>query len=188
MAEGIILAAGFSSRAQGNKMLYQIDHKSMICHAIDSMKPHVSHIYVITGHYHDEIYEHLKSLNEVTCVKNENYPLGMFSSVKKGVSMIHEDFFVLPGDCPFVEGETYQSLLNSKGMIRVPQYNGRKGHPIWFDSNLIQEILIEPISSNLKNYRNKKGYETITVYDPKILNDMDTLEQLNDMNQNKGGI
>ncbi len=185
MAEGIILAAGLSSRAQGNKMLYPIDHKSMICHAIESMKPHVSHIYVITGHYHVEIQDHLKSLTEVTCVFNENYPLGMFSSVITGVSKVHEDFFILPGDCPLVKKETYEALLKGEGLIRVPVFQGRKGHPIWFEKKWIKPLLEEPMTSNLKTFRDHQGYSMIHVDDSHILNDIDTIETLKSLDTNR---
>ena len=61
MADGIILAAGYSSRAKTNKMLLIFKNKSLISHAIDGMMPFVSHVFVITGHYHQEIEE---ALNE----------------------------------------------------------------------------------------------------------------------------
>lgn len=66
MADGIILAAGYSSRAKTNKMLLLFENESLIIHSINGMMPFVSHIFVITGHYHQEIKDALKDLKNVT--------------------------------------------------------------------------------------------------------------------------
>jgi molybdenum cofactor cytidylyltransferase len=176
MPQGIILAAGYSSRTSSNKLLLEVDGKSLIYHAILSMQPYVEHIYVITGHYHESILEHLMSLCNVTCIKNDDYPKGMFTSVVVGAKMTNKDFFVLPGDCPFVSKETYQKLLSGTKKIRVPSYQGRKGHPIWIDDSLRELLIQTDLSSNLKVFRDHVGYEDIPVLDPNILVDIDTEE------------
>ena len=47
MAQGIILAGGFSSRTQNNKMRLSIDGKPLIFHTIEAMKPFVNKIYLL---------------------------------------------------------------------------------------------------------------------------------------------
>jgi molybdenum cofactor cytidylyltransferase len=116
------------------------------------------------------------SLCNVTCIKNDDYPKGMFTSVVVGAKMTNKDFFVLPGDCPFVSQETYQKLLLGTKKIRVPSYQGRKGHPIWIDASLRESLIQTDLSSNLKVFRDHMGYEEIPVLDPKILIDIDTEE------------
>lgn len=174
MPEGIILAAGYSSRTSTNKLLLEASGKSLILHAILSMQPYVSHIYVVTGHYHESISNHLKGLCNVTCIKNNNYEQGMFTSVITGVKMTSKDFFILPGDCPFVSAETYKKLLLGSGKIRVPSYQGKKGHPIWITQHLKNNLITWQEDSNLKAFRNQIGYEEIKVLDPNILMDIDT--------------
>lgn len=176
MAEGIILAAGYSNRAKTNKMLLMYKNKSLICHAIDGMMPFVSHIFVVTGHYKQEIEEAMKDLANVTCVENKDYHHGMFSSIQAGVRSLSEDFFVLPGDCPFIHGYTYELLLSGKKEMRVPSYLGRKGHPLFIEKHLIEPILNEPISSNLKDFRNRHDLQVMETEDPNILTDIDTIE------------
>jgi len=176
MAEGIILAAGYSSRAKTNKMLLLYKNKSLICHAIDGMMPFVSHIFVVTGHYHEEIEKAIKHLDHVTCIENKAYHQGMFSSIQSGVFSVNDDFFVLPGDCPFVHSSTYEYLLNGEKEMRVPSYLGRKGHPLFIEKHLIKFILDEPISSNLKDFRNRHDLQIIETQDPNILTDIDTIE------------
>lgn len=176
MAEGIILAAGYSSRAKTNKMLLMYKNKSLICHAIDGMTPFVSHIFIITGHFKKEIEEAVKGLKNVTCIENKDYHNGMFSSIQTGVRYVDKDFFVLPGDCPFVLSSTYELLLNGDKEMRVPSYLGRKGHPLFIKKHLIEPILTEPGSSNLKDFRNRHDLEVIETEDPNILTDIDTIE------------
>lgn len=175
MAQGIILAAGFSSRAKANKMLFEIQGVSLLEHAIASMKPFVSHIFVVTGHYESEINHRLSHDQSVSCIYNANYEKGMFSSIKTGVFVTDEDFFILPGDCPFVKKETYQALLHGDKQIRVPSYNRRRGHPIWIDFSLKESLLDEPIESSLKRFRDRHDFETIEVSDLHILDDIDTI-------------
>ena len=175
MAQGIILAAGFSSRAKSNKILFEIQGVSLIEHAIKGMKPFVSHIFVITGHYESEIKNSLSHDQHVSCVYNANYELGMFTSIKTGVFVTDEDFFILPGDCPLVEKETYQALLNGTKLIRVPSFNKQRGHPIWIDKSLSQSLLQEPDDSSLKAFRNRYDFETIEVSDSHVCDDIDTI-------------
>ena len=176
MADGIILAAGYSSRAKTNKMLLMFKNKSLIFHSIDGMMPFVSHIFVITGHYHQEIKDALKGLKNVTCVENKNYDQGMFSSIKTGALVVSNDFFVLPGDCPFVDALTYEKLLQGNKEMRVPSYQGKKGHPLFIQQHLIKELIDEPDSSNLRDFRNQHDLEIIEINDPNILKDIDTIE------------
>lgn len=177
MAQGIILAAGYSSRANTNKMLLELERKTLIMHAIDGMMPFVSHIFVVTGHYHNALYAVLKDSEKVTCLENNRYDKGMFSSIQIGVEAISDDFFVLPGDCPFVEPSTYKALLKGKMDMRVPIYNERKGHPLFIKKKLKGSLLKEDIASNLKVFRNKNELEIINVDDPNILIDIDTIKR-----------
>lgn len=173
MAQGIILAGGLSTRAETNKLLLVIKNKPLICHTIDNMRPFVDKIVVVTGRYHNEL---LPYLNDVEVVKNDNYVKGMFSSVKVGVSHINDDFFILPGDTPFVSKKVYESLLKGTFSIRVPLYVGKKGHPVFLKKENSKKILEEPDDSNLKNYIEAKGFESIEVDDDNCLTDIDTKE------------
>ncbi len=174
MVTGIILAGGESTRAGTNKMLLEVGGKPIIFHTIDSMRPFVDKIIVVTGKFHDELIQNLK---DVEVVFNKNYKDGMFSSVRAGVARAEGNFFILPGDCPCVSKETFKSLLDCDDFsIRVPAYNGRTGHPMYVNRKLRRHILHEPLDSNLRIVRDEVGYETIEVKDKNILNDVDTIE------------
>ncbi len=181
MAQGIILAAGFSSRVQTNKMLLKINGRYLIEHAILSMKPFTSHIYVVMGHYEKEIKEKIEHLEHVSFITNKHYEQGMFSSIQTGVFVMDEDFFILPGDCPFVSKKTYNALLQGTKKIRVPSYKYQRGHPIWVDKTLKEDLLKEPFTSNMKAFRNRYDFETIEGNDLHVLDDIDTLKDFQEL-------
>ncbi len=168
MAEGIILAGGKSTRMKKNKMLLDFSGHPIIWHTINGMKPYVSRIIIVTGRYDKEIRDALKN-EQVTFVYNKDYEKGMFSSVLAGVKETKDDFFVIPGDCPFVDGKTYQSLLNGTGDIRVPSYQGEDGHPIYISKKYKDELLKMSLDNNLKSFRDSKKYEIISVEDKNIV-------------------
>lgn len=176
MAQGIILAGGYSSRIGQNKMTLSYLGEPLICHCIKTMTPFVTTIFVVTGHYHDELVPLLQRFSNVTVIFNENYQQGMFTSVKAGVNHITEDFFIIPGDYPNVKASTYEQLLLSEEIIAVPVYQNRKGHPLFIKKTLIHDLQYEPIESNLKEFRNKYFFEEVRVNDEGILQDIDTLK------------
>jgi len=176
MRYGVVLAGGFSSRATCNKMVLKMDDDYMINKTIQSMLPFVDEVIVVSGHYHKDIVYAVKEWKHVTVVRNEFYGHGMFSSVKTGVKETFGDFFIVPGDCPFVCEEVYEALLMAQGEIRVPTYNGLKGHPIFLSGSLKQHLLDFDDDSHLKAFRDTKEVTYVTTNCPGILKDIDTLE------------
>lgn len=176
MIEGIILAGGKSTRAKTNKMLLCIDQKPLICHTIDGMKNHVDRIIVVTGRYDQEIREALKARTDISIVFNPNYEQGMFTSVKRGVKETTGDFFILPGDCPFIQDDIYEALVKGTKEIRIPTFEGNDGHPLFIKGSLKEELLRENDDSNLRLFRDKHECERIPVSNPFVLKDIDTIE------------
>ncbi|MCK5387996.1 MAG: nucleotidyltransferase family protein, partial [Candidatus Izimaplasma sp.] len=176
MIDGIILAGGYSSRIKKNKMVLLYNELPIICNVIESMKDFCNKIVIVTGHYHDEIVQVVSKYEQVIVIRNINYDLGMFSSVITGVKEINNDFFLTPGDYPLIQKETFRSLLNASGEIRVPIFNNRKGHPILIKKELIDPLLNEPVDSNLKVFRDRYTVNYIETTDEGVLIDVDTME------------
>jgi len=172
--DGIILAGGKSTRMKQNKLLLMYKEKPILFYAIEGMKDFVDNLYIVTGKYDQEIRDALKGL-DVKIITNENYEKGMFSSVQKGVEQVSSDFFLLPGDCPFIDRSTYQALLNGKADIRVPCYLNKDGHPIYISFKYKDEILSMPTNSNLKVFRDSKIYEIINVRDKFVITNLNTI-------------
>lgn len=176
MAQGIILAGGYSSRANSNKMAFLIDGKPLVLHTIEAMKPFVNKIIVVTGHYDEEIRSIVKEDKKIKIVCNKDYSKGMFSSVLCGVSHVTDDFFIIPGDIPFVHASTYEALLKGTKPVRYPTYRDKEGHPLFMKYELKEKLLKEGSESNLRIFRDKQEKEAIPTEDRNILVDIDTIQ------------
>lgn len=174
MINCIILAGGKSTRFGENKLLQNVFNLPLIKHTINSVPSFVDRIVIVTGKYHQELKE---ALNGFTLIENKDYEKGMFSSVLAGLKEIEGNFYVLPGDCPFVKAETFMKLMDEDALICVPTYKGKHGHPVFFDSSLKDKLLMEDVSSSLKAFRDKTGFKEVEVDDENILNDIDYYEE-----------
>ena len=186
MVEGIVLAGGFSSRMGKNKMALEIDKKPILIHTIESMKPFVERIYLVTGHYDQDIRTFIKEDDKVKIVCNKDYEKGMFSSILCGVHYVSGDFFILPGDLPFINAGTYDALLKGSKPVRYPTYKGKEGHPLFIKGFLKEKLLQEGIDSNLKKFRDKQEKEGIEVDDRFILRDIDTINEYKELLKERG--
>jgi molybdenum cofactor cytidylyltransferase len=176
--EGIILAAGLSSRLPAYKLTQVVKDKPLLLHTLDTMLMYCTKIYIVTGHKHKQIENLVKDYKNVVCVLNHVYEEGMFSSVKLGVSQTNDDFFMIPADCPFVLPSTYESLLENLGQVIIPSYDFKAGHPIRISHQLKNSIL-ESDKPHLRAFLNEYDKVYVTVDDPYILVDIDTPEDLN---------
>jgi len=178
--DGVILAAGYSSRAKTFKMELEIDKKAILQRCIESLYDECNKIIVVSGYKHEKIEKLVKDYSKVQIVYNEEFHKGMFSSVKKGIQNVTAKRFLLsPGDYPLISKAVVKRILEEEDEIVIPSFNKRGGHPILLNSNLIKEILLEPEDSNLKIYLSKKQRSYLNIDDEGILLDVDTIEDYN---------
>lgn len=174
--DGVILAAGYSSRANSFKMELQIDGKAILQRCIESLHDECSQIIVVSGYKHEKINKLVEGYSKVKVVYNEEFHKGMFSSVKKGIQNVtHEKFLLTPGDYPLISKDIVKCLIKEKSEIVIPSFNRKGGHPILLSSNLIKEILSEDDESNLKAFLSKKKCSYLNIEDMGILVDVDTI-------------
>lgn len=175
--DGVILAAGYSSRANAFKMELEIDKKPILQRCIEALYDDCNNIIVVSGYKHEKINELTKNYSKVRVIYNEEFDKGMFNSVKKGIQIVTgERFLLTPGDYPLINKDIIQKLLKEDDEIIIPSFNKKGGHPILINTYLIKEILAEPDDSNLKIYLNKKQCSHLNVDDEGILLDVDTIE------------
>ncbi len=176
--DAIILAAGYSSRVGDFKPALDLYGKSILQRCIESMSDLCENIIVVGGYQIDVIRDLTQDLPKVDVVKNENFDLGMFSSVRRGIKEVTSDrFLIIPGDQPVVKKETFKILLNKDADIVIPRYKGKKGHPALFNSKLAKEILSWEDTEILRNYiHSKKDVAIVDVDDAGIGLDVDTAE------------
>ena len=174
--EGIILAAGFSSRAGRNKLLLNVGGKSIIERCILSMYDVCTKIIVVGGHRIEDICPLVTGYSKVELIFNSDFGNGMFSSAKKGLSEVTgERFFITPGDYPMISKNTCRNMLEIDEDIVRPVFNGRSGHPVLMRSCLIDEILSDNTLKSMRDFIKSKPYYDLHVEDEGILLDVDDM-------------
>ena len=182
--EAIVLAAGYSNRANAFKMTLPLGHMSVLEHTISKFEGLCSRVIAVTGFKAELIEKEIAKISntnsysfQIQLVYNENFHQGMFTSIQKGCNEVKaETFFITPGDCPLVKKETVQLLAKHKGNVVIPSFQYKGGHPIKLSAQVKQKILETHPESNLRVVLNGYEKQYISVDDPGILMDVDTQE------------
>ncbi|MCH4889763.1 nucleotidyltransferase family protein [Acidaminobacter sp. JC074] len=175
--EGIILAAGMSTRFPENKMLQMIEGVTLIEKTVIKMAPYVNRIIVVVGHKSHLIEEILAKYDKVILAYNKDYKEGMYSSIKCGMALAGEDVYLIPGDMAFVSDKTYQKMSEQDGQILIPSYNMKSGHPIKLAYPIVKAIC-KSKHEHLRAFLNEYDKDYLVVEDPYILVDIDTKKDL----------
>ena len=172
----VVLAAGRSVRMNMFKPLLPFGESTVIETVVDNAIPFSKRVIVVVGFKADQIIK-MKSWNKkVLFVRNDNYKLGMFSSVKAGVEKVStKRFFITLGDQPHISSQIYRKLLGATdNNFIAPEYSGRLGHPVLLSEYVKRSILCSDISSTLKDVLKFFKPVTVKVDDDGVLFDMDT--------------
>ena len=182
--EAIVLAAGYSSRANAFKMTLPMGQMSVLEQTISKFEGLCSRVIVVAGFQAEIIQEEIVKIIsknaysfQIKFVYNENFNQGMFHSIQKGCNEVNAPtFFITPGDCPLVKKETVQLLAKHKGNVVIPSFNYKGGHPIKLSSEVKQKILETNPESNLRVVLGGYEKQYMNVDDPGVLMDVDTPE------------
>lgn len=138
-----------------------------------------SPVIVVLGAEAGEIRECAR--RDATFVVNPDSARGQITSMQCGLRAVPPEaggvLFTLV-DHPAVSAATIDALLDGAGgaLLRVPRYNGKRGHPIWFSRELIPEFLALDKSGAARDVvrRHADDTEFLDLDDPGILSDVDT--------------
>lgn len=140
---------------------------------------------VVVGHHRDDI---VRRLNIPNLVFNPNYEQGMVTSFQTGIRALppgSSGAVLFLVDHPVVESSTINALVNSfrPNRIVVPVFNGRRGHPVLFAREVLEEILALPPSqgANIVVRRDPGRLVEVFVDSPGILVDIDTPEDFENL-------
>jgi molybdenum cofactor cytidylyltransferase len=124
----------------------------MIRHVAEQLlETGVEEVLVVLGHEAAQVGAALEGL-PVRLIFNENYRLGMTSSIQTGVAALSTGcaaFLVCLGDMPLLSGGHYSALIHffeekkktQPAPIVRPAGAKGQGHPVLFDANYIPAIL-----------------------------------------------
>lgn len=186
MISGILLAAGESRRMGAPKALLFYQGQTFIARICAAfLSAGVDELIVVLGARAEELRQALPAHPALRTVVNLRYFQGQLSSLMTGIGALapeSEAAVVNLVDHPLVTAETIKALIASFRATPLPiliaSYQGRRGHPVLFSSQVYGEILAAPLDQGAKVVVRKDPARVreIQLDDPGILADIDTPE------------
>lgn len=192
----LILAAGASTRFDGNKFLTKVGDQNLLERTLEAFINHQElqkDVIVVTGYYTRELEPVLKNY-KVKQIHNPSFNLGMSSSIQIGMEElkdnIHEysGILVHPGDIPFITSQDLERLISSHetspDKIIIPKFNNKRGHPIIIPKLMFQEL--DNIGEETNGLRgliraSDSVVKYVNVNNQGILEDVDTKKDLDEL-------
>lgn len=179
----LVPAAGASSRCPEGKLLKLWRGKPLIQSLLDTLTQHpsVGRVLVVSGRFTEELRPLLAAYPNLECRHHPDWARGLSSTLKFGESLLPRGagFAVALADTPCVKPETLDRLLADADAadekIRVPVYQGRQGHPVYFPSWVRRHWhrLEGDSGAKVLLARWPRRVERLEVDDPGILRDFD---------------
>jgi len=194
--EALILAAGEARRfGRPKQLLPWGDGRTILSHVIETAEaaPGINTINVVLGAWFTEITTTLAiELQSVNVIRNPEWQVGMFSSLKAGLNEIVnrgqnsadarniDGIIVLLGDMPFITTKTLNqftdTISQSDSQPLIATEAGRPAHPYLIRPTHIGEILSLSGESGIRPFIQKEfpGARKITVEKSVGRRDIDT--------------
>ncbi len=188
----IILAAGESKRMQslGYKALLEFKGEPFLHHQIRCLEDigfKNEEILVVLSNKNKE--KHIQAIPYLFYCINEKPKRGAFSSIQCGLKKIMsineylDGVFILPVDTPCPKREVWQQLATnlfqslSDGMVSIPEYLGKKGHPVLLQKEFITYLLSLPSNKRLDYEIHNQKKVISKVDDEKVTLNINTPQQ-----------
>ena len=148
MIWAVVLAAGESRRMGTQKLLLPFGDTTVVAAVVRTAQAsRVGRTLVVLGADRDAVRLELEPRG-VEFAVNEDYPLGMLSSVQAGFRALPADAeaaVVMLGDQPFLPSRVVDTVIGAyeeggQGIV-IPAFQGRRGHPVLIDLKYRDEVL-----------------------------------------------
>ena len=176
--KAIILAAGTSSRTKKNKLTMIVNDKEILKYTVESIINFVDEVIIVAGFYTDLISQIFVDEKKVKVIYNDQFKLGVITSLKKGIIEADDDILILPGDFPLVNHKTFEMIIANSNEISVPRYFNKIGYPIKLSKREASNFLKEGITSDLLNFIKKRDISYIDLLDKGVIFDLNTIEDI----------
>ena len=181
----IVLAAGQSSRmGDTNKLLAEIQGKTMLRHAVDAvLGSRAVRCVVVTGFEADRISESLNGV-AVSVVHNEDFADGMSTSLKCGLSALTDDIdgaIICLADMPGVNATHLDSLISAfdphaDRAVCVASYNGKRGNPVLWSQAFFGQMmeLTGDVGARALMQKHRSVVHEVEMASDAVIRDVDT--------------
>jgi molybdenum cofactor cytidylyltransferase len=180
--DGVILAAGLSTRMERPKPLLMVGADTFVERALRTLRgAGCRRIHVVVNadaSWTDDIVA-----EDVDVVVNDQLDSEPVDSLRLVLARLDEDVegvLVLPVDLPLISEGTARALADSfraePTSLALPFHNGVAGHPVLVGRALFAEILTRRLDEGLRTLIMERGrtLREVKVTDPGILIDIDT--------------
>ncbi|MFQ5929555.1 MAG: NTP transferase domain-containing protein, partial [Acidobacteriota bacterium] len=180
----VILAAGKSRRMRSPKPLLEFQGKSFLRHIIDAHRMASLPVYVVLGEDRHCI-EQSVDLSDASVLVNPDPSRGQLSSLHTALERLtdREALVVHPVDHPLVRSQTIQELIDHfrrvSDCILIPEFQGRKGHPVLFPSRFYPDLKRAPLEEGARwvVHQNPESELRVPVDDPGVVQNINTPAQ-----------
>lgn len=182
---GLILAAGASSRMGAPKALLPIAGETFLDRLVSLLLPVCNPVAVVVGAHRGRIAEGIARGHDVVLVANPDPHRGMMSSLQCGLRALPPTasgvLFTLV-DCPAILPSTVDAVVHhffSQSLaVAVPEYNGRRGHPVCLSPAAVRDFLAAPFTTQPRDVvqLHRTPASILVVDDPGIVTDADLPE------------
>ncbi len=186
----IILAAGDSKRMGEIKGLLEYKGKPFLAYQIERLlEIGFWEIVVVLGKDSKIYQDKIPKLNDLIVTLNPQPDKGQFSSIQYGILAVSKvsqaGAFILPVDVPCPNRSVWellvQGLISTDVNVVIPEYEGKKGHPVLLSEEFKQYLLTCKKDARLDFEINKQKElqkaKIISVKDIKITYNLNTLEE-----------
>ena len=186
----IVLAAGDSQRMGIPKGLLDYHGKPFLSYQIESLfEIGFTDIIVVSGKDTALYQENIPELKKSTVIVNPQPERGLFSSIQSGLLRLKDKYqsgvFILPLDVPCPSKEVWNQLAvelsSSEANVSIPEFNGKRGHPVLLSDEFRQHLQTCSSDSRLdfeiRKQKELQKAKIISVNDKNITLNLNTLEE-----------
>ena len=181
--DGIVLAAGASSRMGQPKALLEVDGQPFLERAIQLLRHAGCRYVVVVVNDADDWITRLADATGGEPIINDQQRSEQIDSLRLGIANLPDGYdaiIVLPVDFPRVQQETVNALVAQfrKQPVPVlnPAFDGKPGHPVIFARDVVAELLRPDLPEGARTVidRHIAEAKTLEVNDAGVLIDIDT--------------